>query len=93
MHRFANLPKKALETMFHRFDQMVICVGFCIESKDEHEMPETLFGCATLNRPSHQHAIKVLEDDGIVVACRSGVTSNSDSCCKEIQAAKENHRT
>lgn len=30
---------------------MVINCGFCIESRDDNEMPETLLGCATLNKP------------------------------------------
>lgn len=58
VHMFASAPKKALEIMFHRFEEMFITVGFCIESREEDEMPETLFGCATLNRVSYSKAPK-----------------------------------
>jgi hypothetical protein len=56
IHKFGSLPKKALEIMFNRFDQMVISMGFCIESRVDDEMPETLFGCVTLIRPTYSKA-------------------------------------
>jgi hypothetical protein len=56
IHRFAAIPKKALSVLFHRFDQMIISMGFCIESRDEHEMPEVLFGACTLNKPTYSTA-------------------------------------
>ena len=52
VHSFGSVPKKALQTMLNRFDRMIINAGFCIESLNDSEMPETLFGCATLNQPS-----------------------------------------
>ena len=52
VHSFGSVPKKALQTMMSRFDRMLINVGFCIESLNDNEMPETLFGCASLNQPS-----------------------------------------
>ena len=58
VHRFGSVPKKALEVLFNRFDQMVISMGFCIESREENEMPEILFGTATLHRPTHTMAYK-----------------------------------
>lgn len=59
IHSFGSLPKKALEVMFTRFHQMQISMGFCIESRDEKEMPEVLFGCARLNMPTHSSAKSV----------------------------------
>ena len=56
VHKFSSVPKKALEVLFNRFDKMIISIGFCIESRTEDEMPETLFGCVTLNRPTHTMA-------------------------------------
>ena len=35
---------------------MNINIGFCIESIEDSEMPETLFGCATLNKPIYDAA-------------------------------------
>lgn len=54
VHKFASLPKRALEVLFHRFDKMVISAGFCIESRTDGEMPEALFGAAQINFPTHQ---------------------------------------
>ena len=54
VHKFASLPKKALEAMFTRFDKMVFSAGFCIESRTDDEMPEALFGAAQINFPIHQ---------------------------------------
>ena len=33
-------------------DRMTIHMGFCIEAKEEAEMPEVLFGCVQLNNPT-----------------------------------------
>ena len=56
VHRFSSVPKKALEVMFGKFHEMVISVGFCIESRVEEEMPETLLGSTTINKPNHDAA-------------------------------------
>lgn len=34
------------------FDRMFVNMGFCIESKEESEMPEVMMGCVALNKPS-----------------------------------------
>jgi hypothetical protein len=34
---------------------MYVNMGFCIESKEETEMPEVLMGCVALNKPSVEH--------------------------------------
>mmetsp|Transcript_31776 Transcript_31776/g.53595 ORF Transcript_31776/g.53595 Transcript_31776/m.53595 type:complete len:401 (+) Transcript_31776:213-1415(+) len=62
IHRFASVPKRALEVMFHRFDQMVISMGFCIESREDAEMPEALFGAVQVNFPSHKTAAQWTPD-------------------------------
>lgn len=56
IHKFASAPKKALQIMMNSFDKMHISIGFCIESKEEYEMPETLMGCATIHCPSYAKA-------------------------------------
>lgn len=53
VHKFSSLPKQALATMFDRFDRMLISIGFCIESIEDEEMPETLLGTVTLLKPTH----------------------------------------
>lgn len=52
VHKFGSIPKQALQALLNRFDKMYINIGFCIESREETEMPEVLFGCASLNKPS-----------------------------------------
>ena len=52
VHKFGSVPKKALQMLISRFDKMYINVGFCIESREDSEMPEVLFGVAALNKPS-----------------------------------------
>jgi len=53
VHRFASLPKKALQTLLSRFERMNISTAFCIESREDDELPETLFGCGSINRPKY----------------------------------------
>jgi Protein ENHANCED DISEASE RESISTANCE 2, C-terminal len=31
---------------------MTVHMGFCVEGKEESELPEVLFGCVALNYPS-----------------------------------------
>lgn len=57
IHRFASVPKKGLSIILDKFDKMYINTGFCIESREEDEMPETLVGCASLNKPSPASAV------------------------------------
>jgi len=42
----------------NRFHLMDIFMGFCVESIDDSEMPETLLGCVQLNRPVYANAPK-----------------------------------
>lgn len=53
VHRFGSAPKQALTILKERFEAMDMCVGFCIESREEGEMPETVFGCAAVHRPRY----------------------------------------
>ena len=50
-HRFNSIAKGALLSLMPSFDRMVISAGFCIESRKDDEMPETIFGLATWNKP------------------------------------------
>jgi len=50
-HRFNSIAKGALLSLMPSFDRMVISAGFCIESRKDDEMPETLIGCSTWNKP------------------------------------------
>jgi len=48
VHNFGSPARAALQIL--RFDLMTANFGFCIESRDDSEMPEVLFGCMCLNR-------------------------------------------
>lgn len=72
IHKFNSMAKKALEVLITRFEQMSINIAFCIESRlvillaylpenslfdrDDSELPETVLGCASLNRPTPGYA-------------------------------------
>lgn len=45
IHRWGNIARQAIGILFSRFGQMVNSIGFCIESVEDEEMPENLFGC------------------------------------------------
>jgi len=56
VHRFSAMPKKGLAVMMNRFDQMDISIAFCIESREDDEMPEVLLGCSRIHRPDYTKA-------------------------------------
>lgn len=56
VHKFGSLPKKALATMIDQFSSMRVSTGFCIESRSDSEMPETMLGCSTTYKPDYKKA-------------------------------------
>ena len=52
-----------------RFDQMSIDIGFCIESRDDGDMPETLFGCLNLHKPSIRWLLHCIHIAVVAVVC------------------------
>jgi hypothetical protein len=54
VHKFGTVPKKALSIMLNNFEHMRLCTGFCIESRQDAEMPETLLGCAGIIKPNYK---------------------------------------
>lgn len=52
VHRFNSLAKKGLQALMSRFDKLYMDIGFCIESREDKEMPEVIFGCSKLFKPS-----------------------------------------
>jgi len=48
VHQFGTAARTALQVM--RFDLMTANFGFCIESREDAEMPEVILGCLCLNR-------------------------------------------
>ena len=56
VHRFGSVPKKGLSMLMNRFDSMDISTAFCIESREDDEMPELVLGCARIHRPDYKRA-------------------------------------
>ena len=58
VHKFGSVPKKALATMIDKFSSMRVSSGFCIESRVDDEMPETMLGVSTTYKPDHSKAMQ-----------------------------------
>lgn len=56
VHRFSSVPKKGLSVMMDRFDRMDISIAFCIEGREDDEMPEVVLGCTRIHRPDYTKA-------------------------------------
>lgn len=57
VHEFGSLPKKALGILMDKFAGMRVSTGFCIESREDEEMPETLLGLSTTYKPDYKAAV------------------------------------
>jgi hypothetical protein len=58
VHKFGSLPKKALATLIDKFVAMRISTAFCIESRVDGEMPETMLCSSTCYKPSYEKALR-----------------------------------
>jgi len=56
LHRFATVAKKGLQVLIPYFEKMRVTAGFTIESVEDSEMPECLFGCGTCVRVNYRTA-------------------------------------
>ena len=56
VHRFGSVPKKGLGMLMGKFKEMDISTAFCIESRDDDEMPEVILGCARIHKPDYTKA-------------------------------------
>jgi len=50
-HAFGAVCRKALSVLLDKIPDMYFDVGFVIESRDDEEMPETLLGYGSMNKP------------------------------------------
>jgi hypothetical protein len=50
-HRFNAIAKGALQSILPSFPEVICSFGFCLEGREDSELPEILFGCATWNKP------------------------------------------
>ena len=57
-HRFNAIAKGALQSILPSFPEVVCSFGFCLEGREDDELPEILFGCATWNKPSLEGCVE-----------------------------------
>lgn len=63
VHKFASLAKQSIFLISSRCMLMYMQIGFVIESRDEDEMPETLFACVAVNKPQEDQAEFLFDDE------------------------------
>eukprot|EP00903_Cladosiphon_okamuranus_P019625 g18047.t1 len=58
VHRFSFFAKKSLHALKGLFKDMVLHLGFTIEGRAAHELPESLLACSTLHYPMLERAVE-----------------------------------
>ena len=67
---------------------MTVDFGFCLESRDEEEMPETLMGCITMNKVNVAHAVPFIRTtDSTTRSSTSNVGSTSRSRGSSVEGS------
>jgi hypothetical protein len=56
-HKFGAVAKTAFQTLLPLFDSCVNSLAFCIESRTDEEMPETILGCCQWNKPGLENVV------------------------------------
>jgi hypothetical protein len=57
VHNFGTIARKGMDIMFNNFSKMIIDVGFCIEGRQDDELPEVLLGHVHMDRPDYTKAV------------------------------------
>ena len=57
VHRFSYPARAGLQSIFGRFCEMEMAVGFVIEGRSDEELPEVMLGAAQLNRCDWESAV------------------------------------
>ena len=57
VHRFSYPARAGLQSIFGRFCEMEMAVGFVIEGRSDVELPEVMLGAAQLNRCDWESAV------------------------------------
>ena len=78
VHEFASMPKKALGILMDKFAKMRVSTGFCIESKEDEEMPETLLGLSTMYKPDYMCAMD-WDDVGVGQASKNNSKAEEET--------------
>jgi hypothetical protein len=63
VHKFANLAKQSIFLISSRCGLMYMQIGFVVESRENDELPETLFACVGVNKPQEDRAEFLFDDD------------------------------
>ena len=57
VHRFSYAARAGLQTIFGKFCEMEMAVGFVLEGRSDEELPEVMLGAAQLNRCDWDSAV------------------------------------
>lgn len=63
IHKWPTYVQKCIQYMYSQSTVMYLQVGFVIEGREDDELPETLFGCAGVNRPDEEQAEFFFSDE------------------------------
>ena len=58
VHKYSSIPKQALQMLYPKLASMSVVFGFCVESREDSDMPETLTGCVTMNKIDVSRAVE-----------------------------------
>lgn len=63
VHKFANMAKQSIYMLTSRCNTMFMNIGFVIEGREDKELPETLFACVAVNRPTEEQAEFLFDEE------------------------------
>lgn len=56
------MAKQSIHTLMSRLGVMYMQIGFVVEGREDSELPETLFGCFSFNKPQSDLVSYLLDD-------------------------------
>lgn len=62
VHKFANMAKQSIFVLSSRCSKLFMQIGFVIEGRENHELPETLFACVGINLPQDELTTEIFDD-------------------------------
>jgi hypothetical protein len=51
IHKFSNFAKQCIFALYSNCSKLLMQVGFVIEGRETNELPESLLGCISINKP------------------------------------------
>lgn len=61
VHKFANMAKQSIYLLSSKCAKLYMQIGFVIEGRDNHELPETIFGCVGVNLPQDELTMEIFD--------------------------------